>query len=695
LVIATTLLLGATSDMGLTRDESFYFRYAETYQSWFSDLGSAIEDGDASTVINRESVDETWRQNFEHPPLMKVLFGWSWRSLALKRRNMGQFRHENSDKDVILARINNSSAADGFQQGDTVRLLGPHPVGTAANDDARVLGTGTIVERESQWSTVATTDQTLRELRELCTPPSQKDPNAPHPWMAGCQVATTSPTHVLSESQALRFPAWVFAGLLIGLIYILGTQLFGRSAGFVAAISLLFVPRFFFHAHLSAFDVGVVTMSLATIYAYWRSLSSTRWAIAAGIIWGFALLTKHNAFFIPIPLVLAWLAADMPRVVRNPVAPPLSKRRRWTARLSWMIAAVIGMALGGFKLGIMVGIVAWLLSLGWTQSRLRFPAMPTAFLLMPPIGLGLYFLLWPLLWYDTAQSFHEYFSFHWEHVHYLQQYFGMVLQAPPFPTELPVMMTVLTVPVPQLLLFLIGFSIVFVSQKNQHNKHDRWLLLLNMLFPIALISLPNTPIFGGVKHWFASMVFFALFVGVGFNWLHQKTVALLSSRTAFVLTSGAVIATLLLSSSIVDSIRHRRHGTAYYNLLAGGVDGAADWRMHRQFWGYAGRYGLDYVNQFAPRNGRVAFHNTTYDAVSFYKRDGLLRDDVHWQRDPSGNCRTRSELLLFHHQESFAQEEMDGWKQLKTWTPVEVHTSEGVPMLSIYRCSPGTAVDKM
>jgi len=695
LVVLTTVLLGWTADMGISRDESFYFRYAETYQVWFTELDAAMEAGDTSSILSREKVNATWTQNFEHPPLMKVLFAWSWQNFATKRRNVSQFRQAEQDDRSVTARISNSSAADGYAVGDTVTLLGPQVLNSEPDDPARILGTGTITKREKNWSTVSFQDTELADIKTRCAPPRPKSANEPHPWIAGCQAETTESTHFLSEIQSLRFPSWILSGLLVGLVFVFGTQLFGRSAGLIAAVSMLFVPRFFFHAHLSAFDVGVITTSLATIYAYWRSLNSTRWAIAAGVFWGLALLTKHNAFFIPIPLVLAWLAADFPTIIRKPTAEVLNNRKRWIARSIWLVPTVITLIVAGIKWGLLIGLVAWLLSLAWTQSRIRFPAMPKAFLLMPPIGFTLYFLLWPCLWYDTAQSFHDYFNFHWEHVHYLQQYFGTVLQVPPFPIELPLMMTVLTVPVPQWLLFLCGITTVFIIRRAQWSSHDRWFLLLNMAFPIVLISMPSTPIFGGVKHWFMTMVFFALFVGVGFDWLLEKITQYVPQKRPLTVAIGLMLATLMMSSSVVDSVRHRNHGTAYYNMLAGGVDGAADWRMHRQFWGYAGQLGLDYVNANAPRNSRVAFHNTTYDAVTFYKRDGLLRNDVHWQRDPSGNCTNRPEIFLYHHQESFAQEDLEGWKKYKSWAPVEVHTSEGVPMLSIYRCSPEASSDKI
>ena len=41
------------------------------------------------------------------------------------------------------------------------------------------------------------------------------------------------------------------------------------------------------------------------------------------------------------------------------------------------------------------------------------------------------------------------------------------------------------------------------------------LLITSLIFPIALISLPNIPIFGGTKHWMPAMPYLALFAGIG------------------------------------------------------------------------------------------------------------------------------------------------------------------------------------
>ena len=58
------------------------------------------------------------------------------------------------------------------------------------------------------------------------------------------------------------------------------------------------------------------------------------------------------------------------------------------------------------------------------------------------------FVFWPQMWFDTAENFGRYVSFHVGHVHYPQEYFGDLLNVPPFPVSYPFVMTLLTVPVP-------------------------------------------------------------------------------------------------------------------------------------------------------------------------------------------------------------------------------------------------------
>ena len=81
----------------------------------------------------------------------------------------------------------------------------------------------------------------------------------------------------------------------------LGSQIKGPVAGLGAAFGLAMMPRFFYHAHLACFDVPIVAMWLWAAYAYQAAQGEAGSArrLVAGLAFGLALDTKHNAWFLP------------------------------------------------------------------------------------------------------------------------------------------------------------------------------------------------------------------------------------------------------------------------------------------------------------------------------------------------------------------------------------------------------------
>jgi hypothetical protein len=661
LFIATLGILLATATMGTTRDESFYFRYAVIYQEWFERVGGdSNATGQATEPLGRKDVVDTWSQNFEHPPLMKMLFGFSWRFFADKKRPI----LISLDGDTQRLEARELGAADGFTVGDTVVIYGPQSVNKeAVQKEPRTLGTATVARRDV-GSARLEYDGDITSLAAQCSPNKPDDKKAPR--LHGCRVGSSGSTQWLSEITAMRLPGQVFAAILISVLFLFGTELFGRWAGLFAALSFLCTPRHFFHAHLSCFDIPVTALIIATVWAYWRSLHHPRWVGITAILWGLGLLTKLNAFFIPIPLLIAWLLPGGWKWV-------LARVSEW--RAGKINTNIQSRALRALKL----------------DFQIAFPPVPRAFLWMPPIGIAMLFTCWPRLWYDPIGAFGSYVGFHLKHVHYLQQYFGMILSAPPFPIDFPWVMTLVTVPVPFLLLGVLGLWRLIQAESKRTSTELKVLLLANMCFPIVLISLPTTPIFGGIKHWMASLAFLGLAGGLGFQWL----ISSLSQHIRPIRTvlTTAALATIL-SSGAYASLKYRDHGTSYYNELAGGIQGAADLQMHRQFWGYSSRLAFDWINAEAPKNATIAFHNTTYDSFYWYQRDGLLREDLRWRRDPQRRCRGE-EIYVFHHQESFAQERLEASSRLKTDTPSVVFSVDNVPVISIFKCGvPAQSVRK-
>ena len=553
-IFAVTLaLLLATMDMGITRDESFYFHAARDYIGWFEELQKSWGAGQLSQSFTQESVDRHWGYNPEHPALMKTLFALSH---ALFHRHLG-------------------------------------------------------------WA---------------------------------------------SEITAMRLPTAALSAWLVSMVYLFGRQLFGRGAGLIGAGALLLQPRFFFHAHMAAFDTAMAAMWFAVIWAYWRSWGSRGWAIACGVLWGLALATKLNAFFLPVVLVAHW------------------------ALVSWR-----GFGVSRREEGL----------------ALRWPAMPWALVAMALLGPLIFYLHWPRIWFDTFERVRWYMAFHLEHVHYFVRYFGEPLYTPPFPRSFPWVMTLVTVPATVLGAAAVGLRRWWV-ERGVSGRLGQWaralrarelpapsadargtglLLALATLFPIWLIGRPETPIFGGVKHWLPANPYVAMLAGAGAAWAGAQAVAWWERRRgerAPWARAGALAlaAGLVWGPAAGELAGNHPDGTAYYNEVIGSHRGAADREMMRQFWGYASRQGLDWLNANAPKGARVWTHNTTQWAWQDYERAGLAREDLR------ASSMHASDLALFHHQAAFVHKRQELWRTYGVRAPVWVYARDGVPILSIYARDP-------
>jgi len=654
LFLGTFALLMATLDMGYTRDESFYFRYAMSYQEWFVEIERAEDRHDVARVMERDRVIRTWAGNFEHPSLMKSLFGFSWRALARKDRPATLAGAEGGLRAFVSL-----GAADGFEPGAEVMLLAPFATGPDAvgvTSPGRELARGRVVERQPRRATVAldVRSDEVAALLAACAPRAGGDAPAgvrghAERYITGCQARELRVMAVLDEATSMRLPTVLLASLAVALTFLLGLELFGWIAGLFGALAFLFVPRHFFHAHLTCFDMPIVTLLLATLYAFWRARDDRRWALGAAVLWGLALQTKLNAFFLPVPLLCYWL---------------------WVGRHRL-----------GF--GRAVGPSRW---------SLRLPPLPLAFLTMPVVGLPILFAYWPKLWYDPMRAMRDYVSFHVEHEHYMQSYFGEPLQVPPFPVDYPFVMTGVTVPEVLLLMIVVGLFCAapvrawgtwlraFFRREAPSPREDAMIFsLANGLFPIVLIALPSTPIFGGVKHWMTGMPFLLLIAGYGFQ---QLSLALTRGVASRALRRGVVAAcgVLILAQPAWDSLRYVAIGTGYYNSLAmGGLPGAADRKMMRLFWGYTTLPTFAWVNLHAPPNARVFFQNTTWDAYAMYQRMGLVREDIRYADGPE-----RAQIALMDTKQAFWELELRVRRAFDVPGPYWQVTRQGVPFMKVY-----------
>jgi len=570
-ILTCSWMLAVEGRQGIGRDESQYFRASERYWGWFESAWTNLRQGHPARAVSRGAVDGAFEDNHEHPALMKMLFGVSWRL---------------------------------FHTCDcTGPKRGLHPIAITA--------------------------------KHVTLPLFKR------------------------ESSAFRFPAILLAGLGVALVYWLARRLLRPLPAAVAAVLSVAQPHYFFHAQISCFDVPITVMAVLVAFAYYKSLRSARWGILCGIFWGLALATKHNAWLFPLFLGVHYL---------------------WIRRRD--------------------------------LRRLRPPRVPLAFVSMATLGPLVLFILWPWLWHAPLDRTRGWFERHMQHEHYNFEYLGRNWNLPPKDASLkllrmsfPLVSMLFAVPVTTLALAAAGTMVLVRRRRSQEQQilvedtptapRGSWLrpgadvdlapgifLALHIAGPIAIVALPSTPIFGGVKHFLPAMPFLCVVAGAGAAWLlafARKLVV--APRLSRLLPSA--LAGLLCLPAVAETVRSHPDGLGHYNMLAGGFAGGASIGMNRQFWGYSALPLLPWMVQHRPASNRIYWHDVLHDALTMYMRDGRLPlgiGDVGVGEQVLQN----SELGIVILEKHFTLYEGLAWQAYGTTQPSAVYTHEGVPFVVAY-----------
>ena len=470
------------------------------------------------------------------------------------------------------------------------------------------------------------------------------------------------------EGTSYRFPAMALAGVAVAVLYLWGTEARNRVVGVSAALLFAAMPRVFFQAHLACFDVPIVAMWTLGAYAYWRTLrhGGVLAPILAGIAFGLALDTKHNSWFLPIACASHFVALQL-----------------WAALRSTTLGALLPKP-----------------AEPWLARRRAF----TALLAMALLGPLVFYALWPWIWHDTLHRLRDYALFHLNHEYYNMEFLGKNYWAPPMPRGYAWVMTLATVPGVTLLLFALGLftrARVWLGPLAQRLRGRTvssrlvdgagtdllWLgcVLINY---VAWLS-PQTPIFGGTKHWMTAYPFLALFAGVGVDAVVRAArceLLRLRRRSAAARRLGrspvavaALVFACVLAAPVVETVHAHPWGLSAYTPLVGGAAGAASLGLNRTFWGYATGSVADYLDAQAPRGASVYYHDTAAPSWDMLQRDGRVRRDLRGAWSIAG-----ADFGLYHHEKHMLGQEYQNWVAFGTLRPVYVAGLDGVPVIVVY-----------
>lgn len=289
--------------------------------------------------------------------------------------------------------------------------------------------------------------------------------------------------------------ATAFAATLFLITFFVGRKV-NPIAGAVAGTALLMMPRVVGHAHLGSLETFIGFFYCASVLAAGRTAdkghrSDRGRIIFAGMLVGFALLTKIQAVFLP------------------------------AAILPWMF---LTRKFGGIRAGTLLLVVAGIV----------FAA------------------LWPWLWLEPIDNVRQYLGRTTDrqtvYNFYLDQKFGSPPPdetVPATPWHYTIVTFLLTVPVG---LHLPGFIGVFTTLRR-HLSDWHGAVLFGAVVPLAAFSVV-APVYDGARLFLVSFPLWAVLIGTGFSTLYESNRIKNSKRLRsllvvfFVAQAGAVVTTM-------------------------------------------------------------------------------------------------------------------------------------------------------
>jgi 4-amino-4-deoxy-L-arabinose transferase-like glycosyltransferase len=444
-----------------------------------------------------------------------------------------------------------------------------------------------------------------------------------------------------NDLVAHRMGNMILVAVMAGLLYLLIRDSYGQAAGLAAVIALLTMPRFFFHAHLSALDVPAAVSVFIVTFLFWKTLEykNWTWGLLLGLVWGLALATKINAVFIPVTLGLWWL------IFRRDL--------RIFVRL------------------IVMGLTA-------------IPVFVAA---------------WPWLYFQTFDRLTTYIGFvtdkHWKIGQY---YFGEFFMPPPWHFGFVMLWAVL--PLGLTVLYFLG---IFRAGNGKRDSGLGWLLFLSALTPILAISTGKSMVYDNERLIMVSFPFLAGLAGAGFGWILSGWEKLSARWSRPTVSRGGVIVLALLAFApqLVTMIGLYPHFLSYYGESVGGLAGATRMGLETTYWCETFSLALPYINEHAQPKDRIWSDPWSHDVLIYYQTQGLLRDDLLILAPASVESilgldapsplvmpMESADWYIFQHRQSTLGFEGEDNSMLKTLSQKEVvyeYSYDGVPILTLYK----------
>jgi 4-amino-4-deoxy-L-arabinose transferase-like glycosyltransferase len=352
----------------------------------------------------------------------------------------------------------------------------------------------------------------------------------------------------LSPIDAFHLFSILLATLFLWLLFRFVASRMGKFTAIMAMLLLATFPRFWADMHFNVKDIPETIFFGLTIMGYWvwNENPSLKKALITGLLFGCALGTKANSYFIPFFILIA-------------ILPWNFKKQSWLSVLK------------------------------------RFRDYFWHYIIIGVTSLSLYIISWPYLHSNVIKNIRPYIG---SLIHHgTKSNLSLNIE--------PIIQVFTTMPEVMLIFFLLGFAFMAYKAIKTESTLLR-MILIWAAFPILRVILPGANNFDGIRHFLEFVPAAAIIAGYGASQL-VNLIRKLRDLSKF--SIQLVLILLVIINVFQYTILFYPYLHTYYNQFEGGLNGARNGFLKgdaTDYWGSSYRQGMEWINENAPQDSIVS-----------------------------------------------------------------------------------------
>lgn len=380
-------------------------------------------------------------------------------------------------------------------------------------------------------------------------------------------------------TSARLFPSLLFA-LFNLLSFLFLTKVYSKTLAWFFFLFILSCPRLWGYASIATLDFPLTVLNIFFLYCFYLGWTRKKWFIVAAVLFAFAYLTKFNALFTLLPVILWGLGLHFRKTLLKSLILLFTAALLFFVCWPWLYHSPL------IKIQSYLHNKTGRILLNDPETKNDF----SKDLLKQPSVIPVYYL--GKLYKDKST---------------------------PVPWHYPWVNVFSSLP---LGLILISFSGLYYFIKRFKWSSFENLALLTLLTTLCLYSLPILPKYGGIRFLLPVYPLIPFLAAFGMNFLLT-----INKNNPYHYKMRLFVSIVILVYAGSNLWECRTYPSAYFNAFLGGIKGAYQKGLTAEN-PFIPREALSYINQNLPPHARLLIRPMDSFVIQILKATQGLRTDI-------------------------------------------------------------------